>query len=350
MPTHRERVKKAIHFQGPDRVPHYLPDDEENDLLWVAPWTGAERGEHLLPDKQPWTCDGNIETRIDCWGVTWQRGVGQEGNMGEAKQYAIEDITRQEEYEFPDLNNPRYYEVRKRMIEENNASANPKYALAVMGFSSLNEGTHNIRGLENMFMDYYGNPKELKELIARFAEKQRESIRLLAELGCDGVMGYDDWGLQDRLMISSELIEEFFLPHYRRNWALAHELGMDVWLHSCGYIIDILPMFIDAGLNVLQMDQQENMGLENLSEKLGGKIAFWSPVDIQNTMVSGSITDIENYVKKMVRTLGGHNGGLVSMAYTTPEAVQHDPAKTAAMCRAFRKYGIYDSIEQGLSV
>ena len=149
-----------------------------------------------------------------------------------------------------------------------------------MGFSSLNEAVHNIIGLEKMFLSYYEHPDDLKNLIARFAEHQRESIRLLAELGCDGVMGYDDWGLQNRLMIKADLIEKFFLPHYQKNWTLAHELGMDVWLHSCGYIIEILPMFIEAGLNVIQMDQQENMGLENLSEQVGGRIAFWCPVDI----------------------------------------------------------------------
>ncbi len=144
-------------------------------------------------------------------------------------------------------------------------------------------------------------------------------------------------------MINHDLIREFFLPHYQQNWTLAHELGMEVWLHSCGYIIEILPMLIEAGLNVIQMDQQKNMGLDNLCEKVGGRIAFWCPVDIQNTMVRGSIRDVEEYVKKMTNTLGGHNGGLISMAYTTPEAVEHCPEKTEAMCQAFRKYEMYHS-------
>jgi uroporphyrinogen-III decarboxylase len=173
------------------------------------------------------------------------------------------------------------------------------------------------------------------------AEKQRESIRMLAAIGCDGVMGYDDWGLQDRLMVRPEMIEEFFMPHYRRNWALAHELGMDVWLHSCGYIIEILPMFVEAGLNVIQMDQQENMGLEALDACVGGRLAFWCPVDIQQTMVHGSIEEIRAYVRRMIATLGAHNGGLISMAYSSPEAVNHTPEKIAAMCAAFREYGVY---------
>ncbi len=34
MMTSRERVKRAIHFQGVDHIPHFLPDGKENDLAW----------------------------------------------------------------------------------------------------------------------------------------------------------------------------------------------------------------------------------------------------------------------------------------------------------------------------
>jgi len=340
MITSRERVKKAIHFQAPDKVPHYLPDGLENDLIWAAPWTTDQ--DFRCPDIQPWTKVDCIYERIDCWGVTWQRAGGDDGNMGQAKRYPIQDITRQQEYVFPAMNNRSLYEGTRKAIIDNNLTDNPKYVLGVMRFGSLNEGVHNIHGLQSMFMNYFDHPADLKALIGRFAEKQRESMRILAELGCDGVMGYDDWGLQDRLMIDESLIREFFVPHYQQNWALAHELGLDVWLHSCGYIIDLLPTLIAAGLDVVQMDQQENMGLDNLSRRLGGKIAFWCPVDIQNTMVKGSASDVEDYVVRMIKTLGGHQGGLVSMAYTTPEAICHSPENIAAMCRAFRKHGIYN--------
>jgi hypothetical protein len=327
----RERVKRAIHFDAPDRVPHYLPDGGENDLVWL--WFPRP------PHAQEWKpSSSGRERSIDEWGVAWER-AGSNG-LGEAIQYPIQDITRQEEYAFPDLNDAGRYlaETRPRLIA-NDASSDPKYCLGVLPFNSLNEGTHNIMGLQNMFAAYYEDPDNLKALIGRLAKKQRESIRLLADCGLDGVMGYDDWGLQDRLMVKPEMIEEFFLPHYRANWALAHDLGMDVWLHSCGCIIDILPLLADAGLDVIQMDQQENMGLESLDNRVGGRIAFWCPVDIQKTMISGSVDDIRCYVKQMVDTLGGHAGGLISMAYSDPASVNHSTEKVAAMCAAFRQYG-----------
>ena len=334
--TSRERVKKAIHFEGPDHVPHYLPDDQENDLVWL--WMARPD-----PIRCWYRYDANTDRMTDCWGTTFYRAADGVLGRGEVIEPAIDDITRHAEYALPDMNNWEYFGKARDAIKHNNAASNPKYCLGVMPFSSLNEGTHNLMGLENMFVAYYESPHELKAFIARLAENQRKSIRKLAAIGCNGVMGYDDWGLQDSLMVSLDLIEEFFMPHYRENWALAHELGMDVWLHSCGQIMDVLPKFIDAGLTVIQQDQQENMGLEKLSERFGGKLAFWCPVDIQKTMIEGSLEDIKNYVKRMVETFGSHNGGLVSMAYSTPSDIGHTPEKLAVMSRAFRKYGVYES-------
>jgi hypothetical protein len=308
-----------------------LPDGKENDILWL--WLPRP------PEQEPWTPYGNHDRRIDEWGVVWEKS--ERNSMGEAVLWPIPDITWQAQYEFPDLNHPACFAEARENIEFSERLGNPKYRLGVMPFSSLNEATHAIVGLRAMFLAYYEHPGDLKTLIARMAEKQRESIRLLAACGCDGVMGYDDWGLQHRLMVSPAVIDEFFLPYYRENWTLAHDLGMDVWLHSCGYIIELLSRFVDAGLDVIQMDQQENMGLENLNRVAGGKLAFWCPVDIQQTMVHGAPEDIRRYVRRMMTTLGNHRGGLISMAYSSPSAVGHSQASIDAMCEAFREYGVY---------
>lgn len=328
--TSLERVRRAIHFAGPDRIPHLLPDGRENDILWL--WVPRP------PERQPWTQFGTHERRIDEWGVVWEKS--ERNSMGEAVAWPIPDITRQAEYVFPDLNNPAYLEDVRANIEFC-AKQGEKYCLGVMPFNSLHEATHCIVGLPAMFVAYYEHPDDLKALIARMAGQQRESIRRLAEIGCHGVMAYDDWGLQDRTMIGLDLLEEFFLLFYRENWRLAHDLGMEVWMHSCGNIVDFLPSFIDAGLDVIQMDQQENMGLDTLDRVAGGRLAFWCPVDIQQTMVRGSVDDIRRYVARMMGTLGNHRGGLISMAYSTPDAIGHAPEKIDAMCAAFREYGVY---------
>jgi uroporphyrinogen decarboxylase len=208
-----------------------------------------------------------------------------------------------------------------------------------MPFAGIFEGAAHVRRLDKMMLDFYEHPAELTDLFQQFADAQIESIHCWKDAGVDGIMGYDDLGLQDRPMISPALFRQMLLPHYARVWQHAHALGMDVWLHSCGYIVPLLDDLIAAGLNVIQMDQQDNMGLAELGRRLGGRLAFWCPVDIQKTMVDGSIADVENYVCDMIRYLGSYRGGLISKYYPQPDVVEHTPENTAAMCRAFRKYG-----------
>ena len=75
--------------------------------------------------------------------------------------------------------------------------------------------------------------------------------------------------------------------------------------------MDILDDLIDAGLDVIHMDQQENMGLELLGRRFGGRITFFSPVDIQQTMYHGTLDDIRAYCHRMVELLGRPDGGFI---------------------------------------
>jgi hypothetical protein len=96
---------------------------------------------------------------------------------------------------------------------------------------------------------------------------------------------------------------------------------------------------IESGLDVIQMDQQENMGVDLLSEKFGGRICFWCPVDIQQTMISGTVRDVENYAKKLIDKFGSFDGGFIGKWYPSPDAVRHEWEKIDAMCRVFVDYG-----------
>jgi hypothetical protein len=124
--TSRERVRKAIHFRGPDRIPHYLPDSGENDILWLWP--------PRLPPKQDWTNRGDTDWMTDEWGAVRYRAAGGVYGFGEVHTPPIPDITRQAEYVFPELNAPERFDDWRRQIAENAALANPKYVLGVYSY------------------------------------------------------------------------------------------------------------------------------------------------------------------------------------------------------------------------
>ena len=115
----RERVQRAIHFQGPDHIPHHLPDGKENDSSVAV--AGPPGG----PPYRGRRCPMGRQRKVDAWGVTWETMGG--GSFGEAVDWPLADITRQADYQFPDLHNPDYFTEAREAVRANNASANPKY-------------------------------------------------------------------------------------------------------------------------------------------------------------------------------------------------------------------------------
>ena len=205
---------------------------------------------------------------------------------------------------------------------------------------SIYERVHFIRGLENTWADIFEAPDDLRRLIDILVEMNLVAIGQYAAAGADGYMFCDDWGLQDRLMISPQAWRSIWKPAYRRIYQAAHEAGLLTFLHSCGYIVDILDDLIEIGLDVIQMDQQENMGLELLGRRFGGRITFYNPVDIQNTMVRGTAGEIQAYARRMVSLLGRPTGGFITKWYGDPAGAGHRQEAIDAMCRAFVATGV----------
>lgn len=323
--TSHERVIKTVKFQKPDRVPFDLPTEYGSDFLHV----GAD------PDPD-WTPSVKSELRWeDEFGCIWEKTSIGDKTMGQVKVHPLTDYSMLENFEFPDYKKPERYVTAKTRVSQNKEQ---KFVLAGIPFSLIHRLEY-LRGHQEAWTDPYVNPENLEKLLDKLSEIAIESIKHLAKIGIDGIISADDWGLQDRPMVSPEIFREFFKPRYKKVYHFAHECGILTFLHSCGHIIELLDDFIDAELDVIQMDQQENMGVEKLSKLFGGRLCFWCPVDIQNTMIKGTVEDVRNYARKLIDSFGKFNGGFIAKWYPSPDAVKHTREKIDAMSHAFVEYG-----------
>lgn len=310
--TPREVVRRTIRFEGADRIPYALTPEYGSDFAWVG--------------MDPWP-DARAASGVDEWGCVWENiGVS---NLGEVKRPALADWADWDSLKIPDVRDP----IRWKTLEDARAKAGDKFLLA-FGVS-LYERAHFVRGLEELWIDIHEAPEKLGRLIDVLVDMNLYAIERFAAAGADGYMWCDDWGLQDRLMISPASWREIWRPRYARVYEAAHASGLLTFLHSCGDISAILDDLIEIGLDVIQLDQQENMGVDELGRRFGGRVTFWCPVDIQATMVNGSLDDIRAYCRKLVMTLGRPEGGFMAQWYSDPAGVGHTEEAIAAMCEEF---------------
>jgi len=318
--TGREAVRATIEFRTPARFAHDFPEPHGSDFvgLGMAP----------SPDHRP---GGDFQEATDEWGAVW-RNIGV-CNLGEVVDFPLKDWDEFDRLRIPDIREPRRWEQLGGARER----AGDRYLLA--NGVSLYERVHFLRGLENTWCDIHTNPEELGRLIDILVEMNLYAVERFAAAGADGIIWPDDWGLQDRLMIAPDQWRALWKPRYARVYAAAHEAGLHTFLHSCGYIVDILDDLIEIGLDVVHMDQQENMGLETLGRRFGGRLTFFSPVDIQHTMARGRPDEIRAYCREMVRHLARPTGGFLPRWYSDPKGAGHTQEAIDAMCTEFLRLG-----------
>ena len=327
-----ERVKRAIEFKKPDRIPlsFFFRLDEDDTVQ--SGYKTLEPISFLEAKKK------GLEKYTDEWGVPWV--LNPEGsnidNMGYVQDNPIKDYSQLEEYPFPDPDDPKRYEDISSTLKQNEG----KYILN--GWFTLFERTWQLRGMSNTFTDMYDNPESFEKLLNKITDFSVLTINNLSDFkGIHGFHMGDDWGTQSGLFINLKQFRHFFKPHYKKMIDAAHKHGMHVWLHSDGKINDLIEDFIDIGLDVINIEQPLLVGIDEISRRYQGKIAFQPIVDIQKTLVNGSPKEIEKQVKEIIQKWGTPQGGIIAMDYWDYEAIGIDKNRARLALEAWKKYGRY---------
>ena len=284
-----ERVKKAINFQNPDRIPllFFNRDKEKSDIIMI------DVVEHF-----DYEGTGKSE-----WGFQWNK---IDDTMGQPDLPVIRTEDDLKRYTPPNPYTPnRFSHVKAEM--EKYPDCYYLASLVLTGFTT----TTFLRGFENTLTDLYDDEvlaNAVADLVFGFEE---EVIKQLKNQGFHGIAFFDDWGTQDSLIISPDKWRAFYKPRYQKLFTLAHSHGLDVYFHCCGNIIDIIPDLIESGVDMLNISQPNIFNIKKLGDDFRGKICFVCPISYQTTSISGTREEIFDEAKMLTENLGAENGGFI---------------------------------------
>lgn len=338
--TSRERVCRALTFQGPDRAPRDLWT-----LGTIARWHKAEleallerfpndfarapisygRGHRAvgLGDEAA-SCgeepaavaigarDAHSDALAGClvgrytdeWGSEWE--VLEPGVCGEVKRAVLRDWVALGSFAPP-------YEV----LDGLDISATfPFYAQTdqfVIAHSSVQpfQRLMFLRGFENVMLDLGYRDSRLLELLQMVHAYYVHELRLLAPAAADAIMFRDDWGTQTGPLISPRQWRELFKPLYAEYCRIVHGAGKFVFFHSDGHIQSIYPDLIEVGVDAIN-SQLFCMDIESLATRHKGQITLWGEIDRQQVLAFGTPEDVRAAVRRVRRAFDDGRGGLIA--------------------------------------
>jgi len=289
----KETAKRAVKFNYPGRIPLLFAINLDKSDIVNIPVVRHFMGENGSHSE---------------WGFEWETLNG-DLTMGQPKEQIIKTFDDLSSVKVPDLNDIKRFDKTREMMALYGTDKYYKANFVLSGFSIIS----TLRGFSQAMEDIYLERESFERLCDIVFDWECELIKLLPEYGFSAVGLADDWGTQNNLFISPELWREIFKPRYKKQISLAHSLGLDVYMHSCGYIYDIIGDLVEIDLDILNPGQPDINGVERMGKEFGGKICFACPVSYQTTGITGSHEDIECQITSYVQHLGCFNGGLIGI-------------------------------------
>lgn len=318
----KERVRAALCFEEPDRVPvsaEYVPEikkklrqrvgDEEKDV-------GVTMGNDMVITHHGFAASYYLKEDSEYygeWGCKWKYFRNPSGSYTEVIERPLEDEKKLDSYKIPDPHNERRYESSRQTIEEYGKD----YWIVGAIPCTIFEVSWALRGLDKFMMDMVSNKDFAHTLMDKVMEFPLAAGRKLIELGVDMLWTGDDVAMQTGMMISPALWREYLKPRYANLYREFKKLNPTIKIayHSCGNCEAILDEMHEIGLDVINPIQPRAMNPGYIKKRYGKKLALWGTLDEQRVLPFGTSAEVKAEVEILIRNCARGGGFILAPAH-----------------------------------
>ena len=372
--THRERLRRALNHQEPDRVPldlggyvSTIETDPFNDLKkylgknWetkcflrdhveipeelLRQWGIDTRYVRIKPPKKWKLKMADDHSYVDEWGTRWKKP--ETSFYWDPVDHPLKNVTIEglEKHLWPDPNDPGRTEGLREETKRLREGTDYAIVADAPGLGPFEASWVTLRGAEQFFMDMALNKPFVKALMERLNDIQVQLCKnYLTAVGdlIDVVMVGDDLGGENGPLISLAMYRELVKPYQKKVWGFIKEhTDAKLFLHCCGSIKKFLPDLIELGVDIINPVQvsAKDMDTRELKEEFGNKLTFWGGIDTQKVLPFGTPDDVENEVKKRITDLAPGGGFVLAAVHNIQAGVR--PENIIRMYETARIYGKY---------
>jgi len=327
--THKEYVLAAVNHRATDRVPITFDAEKEVyealhrrlgvetkealfDRLHVDTWMLIPGSFMHAPEEERKT------ERVSIWGYGTKIVEYSGGSYSEVAFSPLAEMDETADIEAHRWPSPDVFDFTHFPREAELHADRAIIGVFTCGASFI---ASYVRGLEDLLCDFAVNRDYACRLIGTIADISCAALeRMLRDHGegVDIIYMADDYCSQRAPLFSPEAFGEFVMPYLRRVVELAHRYDKKFLLHCCGAVRPLLPMIIDAGVDMLEPLQIRADGMEpaGLKRDFGRDLCFYGGVDLQQLLCQGTPAEVTDEVKRLIDILGQDGGYILGPGHT----------------------------------
>ena len=208
------------------------------------------------------------------------------------------------------------------------------FGVCFLGMSrAASSGANVIQGKPSEWMVMLSTEKDTcHEMMDRAVESSIRCLSQIHQAIGDTCFAWgiaaDDSGTQRGEFIPPELWAEMILPHYKKlcDWIHQHT-QMKTFFHSCGSVHNLIPHFIEAGIDILNPVQISATQMEpaRLKREFGDKLVFWGGgCDTQSVLPRGTPDEVREHVRENMQVFGLGGGYIFNQVHNIQANVPSD--------------------------
>jgi len=211
----------------------------------------------------------------------------------------------------------------------------------IAGGANFQEEFSGVLGFERLLLEMAMDSPLVHGLFEKLGETQIRAAENAAKSGADVLGSSADMGTQESLLMSPAMFKQFIFPVMKATYDAAKRINPDIiiFFHSCGNVMDLIELFIEAGVDILDPCQPESLDIFEAKRRFGKDICFHGGIGIQSVMRDGSVTDVRDSVKNTIEIMGEGGGYICSPAHSL---LSETPLENVfAFVEAAKEFGRY---------
>jgi uroporphyrinogen decarboxylase len=132
-----------------------------------------------------------------------------------------------------------------------------------------------------------------------------EICKRLLDIDSEMVIAFtDDIAYKDHLLCAPRVFDRFYAPKYKQLFNYIHKRGGRTMFHTDGDITELVPHYIDIGLDLLQgLEPVAGVDIVKLNEQYGDKISWNGNIDVSRLLWSGTPAEVRAECERVIKAV-----------------------------------------------